>query len=48
MGAAMQKADFNDLTEMPERVDPCAAVAASNAAHLANALQNSPDPGVES
>jgi hypothetical protein len=48
MGAAMQKADFNDLTEIPEKVDPSAAMAPSNAAHLANALQNSPDPGVES
>ncbi len=46
-GEAMQKTNFNELSEMPEKVDQSAAMVASNAAHLAKLLQNMPYPGIE-
>jgi multimeric flavodoxin WrbA len=42
VGEAMQKTDFKDLSDVPERVDATAATAAANAAHLARLLKGSP------
>jgi multimeric flavodoxin WrbA len=43
-GEAMQGTDFNDLDETPEAVASATATAASNAAHLARILRQSPYP----
>lgn len=45
VGEAMQRTDFKDLPEPPEQVRKTVALAASNAAHLARLLQQSPYPG---
>jgi multimeric flavodoxin WrbA len=47
VGEAMQKTDFKDLPEIPEKVRQSAAMAASNAAHLARLLKQSGYPGME-
>jgi multimeric flavodoxin WrbA len=47
VGEAMQKTDFRDLPEIPEKVRQSAAMAASNAAHLARLLKQSGYPGME-
>lgn len=44
-GEAMQKTDFKDLPNIPEKVQETAAMAASNAAHLAALLKREPYPG---
>jgi hypothetical protein len=44
----MGKTDFRDLPEVPEKVAHAAAMAASNAAHLAALLRDRGYPGVES
>jgi multimeric flavodoxin WrbA len=46
VGEAMGKIDFKDLDEVPEKVRLSAAMAASNAAHLARLLRDSPYAGV--
>jgi len=46
VGEAMQKTDFKDLPETPEKVLETAAMAASNAAHLARLLKAQTYPGV--
>lgn len=46
VGEAMGKTDFKDLPKVPDNVAQSAAMAASNAAHLANLLQGRPYPGV--
>jgi multimeric flavodoxin WrbA len=45
VGEAMGKTDFKDLPRVPEKVQQTAAMAASNAAHLAALLQARPYPG---
>lgn len=47
VGEAMGDADFQDLPNIPSKVAQAAAMAASNAAHLAGMLKQSPYPGVE-
>jgi multimeric flavodoxin WrbA len=46
VGEAMQKVDFKDLPETPIKVLQTAAMAASNAAHLATLLKTNLFPGV--
>lgn len=46
VGEAMQKTDFKDLPNIPEKVAQAAAAAASNASHLAALLKDAPYPGV--
>jgi multimeric flavodoxin WrbA len=46
VGEAMQKTDFKDLPSIPEKVRQSAAMAASNAAHLAGLLSREPYPGL--
>ena len=48
VGEAMQKTDFKDLPETPDKVLETAATAASNAAHLAQLLKDANYPGVAS
>jgi hypothetical protein len=43
----MGKTDFKDLPAVPDRVQETAAMAASNAAHLAGLLRGSAYPGVK-
>lgn len=43
----MGKTDFKDLPNVPDNVVQSAAMAASNAAHLADLLQDRPYSGVE-
>lgn len=45
VGEAMGKTDFNELPQVPEKVRETAALAASNAAHLAGLLKQQPYPG---
>lgn len=45
-GEAMQKTDFQDLPQIPEKVSSTAAMVASNAAHLAELLKGQQYPGV--
>lgn len=45
VGEAMAKTDFKDLPQVPEKVQQTAAIAASNAAHLAGLLKAQPYPG---
>lgn len=45
VGEAMAKTDFNQLPGVPEKVQSTAAMAASNAAHLAGLLKERPYPG---
>lgn len=45
VGEAMGSTDFKDLKETPEKVSETAAMVASNAAHLARLLKDSPYPG---
>ncbi|HEX4737138.1 MAG TPA: NAD(P)H-dependent oxidoreductase [Allosphingosinicella sp.] len=45
VGEAMAKTDFNDLPQVPDKVRQTAAMAASNAAHLAALLRERPYPG---
>jgi len=45
VGEAMGKVDFRDLQRIPEKVEQTAAMAASNAAHLAALLRERPYPG---
>lgn len=47
VGEAMQKTDFNDLPEVPDKVSQSVEMAASNAAHLARLLKADRYPGVE-
>lgn len=47
VGEAMGSVDFKDLPNIPEKVEQSAAMAASNAAHLAGMLKARPYPGVE-
>lgn len=47
VGEAMGSTDFQDLPEVPEKVSQAAAMLASNAAHLARSLQQSPYPGTD-
>jgi multimeric flavodoxin WrbA len=44
-GEAMQKTDFKDLPRIPDKVQESAAMAASNAAHLAALLKGEPYAG---
>lgn len=46
VGEAMGKTDFNQLPDVPDAVGQAAAMAASNAAHLAALLRYEPYPGV--
>ncbi|MGY0611145.1 flavodoxin family protein [Luteimonas sp. A501] len=46
VGEAMQKTDFKDLPEVPEKVTQSVEMAASNAAHLARLLRAERYPGV--
>ena len=46
VGEAMHKTDFKDLPKIPENVQGLAGILASDAAHLANLLQQNPYPGV--
>ena len=46
VGEAMGKTDFNQLPQIPDIVEQTAAMAASNAAHLAGLLKQQPYPGV--
>lgn len=46
VGEALHKTDFKDLPQIPEAVEQGAAMLASNAAHLANLLQQQAYPGV--
>jgi hypothetical protein len=46
VGEAMHKTDFKDLPKVPENVQGLAGILASDAAHLANLLQQQPYPGV--
>lgn len=48
VGEAMGDVDFQDLPKIPDKVQESAAMAASNAAHLAALLNERPYPGVES
>jgi multimeric flavodoxin WrbA len=43
-GEAMQKTDYKDLPEIPEKVAQATATAAANAAHLARLLKERPYP----
>lgn len=45
VGEAMGKTDFKDLPNIPDKVQETAAMAASNAAHLAALLKEQPYPG---
>ena len=45
VGEAMGSTDFKDLPEVPDKVAETAAMVASNAAHLARLLKESPYPG---
>ena len=45
VGEAMGSTDFKDLPEVPDKVAETAAMVASNAAHLARLLKQSPYPG---
>lgn len=45
VGEAMGKTDFNQLPQIPEKVEQSVAMAASNAAHLAALLKERPYPG---
>ena len=45
VGEAMGKIDFNELPNIPEKVEETAAMVASNAAHLAGLLKREPYPG---
>jgi multimeric flavodoxin WrbA len=45
VGEAMGKTDFQDLPRIPDNVEQTAAMAASNAAHLASLLGDRPYPG---
>ena len=45
VGEAMGSIDFKDLPNIPEKVQESAAMAASNAAHLAGLLKERPYPG---
>ena len=45
VGEAMQKTDFKDLDEVPEKVTQAAAMLASNASHLAGLLRREAYPG---
>ncbi len=45
VGEAMHSTDFKDLKETPEKVSKTAKMVASNAAHLAGLLKDSPYPG---
>jgi multimeric flavodoxin WrbA len=47
VGEAMQKTDFKDLPQVPEKVTEAAKMLASNAAHLAQLLKAQAYPGVE-
>ncbi|HEX9948389.1 MAG TPA: NAD(P)H-dependent oxidoreductase [Allosphingosinicella sp.] len=47
VGEAMGGVDFQDLPKVPDNVAETAAMAASNAAHLAGMLKERPYPGVE-
>ena len=47
VGEAMGDVDFRDLPNVPEIVEKAAAMAASNAAHLAALLKERPYPGGE-
>ena len=47
VGEAMGGTDFQDLPKIPDKVAETAAMAASNAAHLAGMLKDRPYPGVE-
>jgi multimeric flavodoxin WrbA len=47
VGEAMGSTDFKDLDKVPDKVRETAAMAASNAAHLATLLRSEPFPGVE-
>lgn len=47
VGEAMGDVDFQDLPKIPDKVAETAAMAASNAAHLAGMLKARPYPGVE-
>jgi multimeric flavodoxin WrbA len=46
VGEAMQKTDFKDLPQVPEKVTEAARMLASNAAHLAGLLKAQAYPGV--
>ena len=46
VGEAMHKTDFKDLPKTPDKVLETAAMAASNAAHLAQLLKDANYPGV--
>lgn len=45
VGEAMGSTDYQDLPETPEKVTQTAVMVASNAAHIAGLLQQSPYPG---
>jgi multimeric flavodoxin WrbA len=45
VGEAMGRIDFKDLPNIPDKVKQSAAMAASNAAHLASLLKAQPYPG---
>lgn len=47
VGEAMGSTDFKDLDKVPDKVRETAAMAASNAAHLATLLRSEPFPGVD-
>jgi multimeric flavodoxin WrbA len=47
VGEAMGKIDFRDLPQVPDKVAESAAMAASNAAHLAALLKREPYPGMD-
>jgi multimeric flavodoxin WrbA len=47
VGEAMGSTDFNELPNIPEKVEQTAAMVASNAAHVAALLKERPYPGVE-
>ncbi|HEY0326502.1 MAG TPA: NAD(P)H-dependent oxidoreductase [Allosphingosinicella sp.] len=48
VGEAMQKTDFQDLPQIPDKVSSTAAMVASNAAHSAGLLRERGYPGVAS
>ncbi len=45
VGEAMGRTDLKDLPQIPDKVEQSAAMAASNAAHLARLLKEQPYPG---
>lgn len=47
VGEAMGSTDFNELPNIPEKVEQTAAMVASNAAHVATLLKERPYPGVK-